>query len=244
MPKRVQKRRMSKRMSKKGGYFGEEVVNGVVALPGNIAQGVVALPGTVAALPATVAALPGNVVDKTKQAGSWFGSFFGNSGPNTAVVAVAPGEQVAVVTPPVQPAAVAVAPVAMGGSRRRKRSGKKSKNMFSGLMNMMGLKTKKRGRKGGIGGPSNGYQQIVGANFPSAANAQGNNIYDLAPFDPLKPFTGGMKRIRKGVMEGGCMSKLVPLTPADYPNGVSDMFGGKTMRRRKRCGGKSKKHSW
>lgn len=235
MPKRVQK----KRMSKKGGYFGEEVVNGVVALPGNIAQGVVALPGNVAQVTEAV-------VDKTKQGvqgtGSWFGSLFANPGPNTAVVAVAPGEQVAVVGPaPVQPGAM-VNPV--GGSRRRKRSGKKSKNMFSGLMNMMGLKTKKRGRKGGIGGPSNGYQQIVGANFPSAANAQGNNIYDLAPFDPLKPFTGGMKRIRKGVMEGGCMSKLVPLTPADYPNGVSDMFGGKTMRRRKRCGGKSKKHSW
>jgi hypothetical protein len=116
--------------------------------------------------------------------------------------------------------------------------------MFSGLMKMMGMKTKKRGRKGGIGGPAQGYQQIVGANFPSAANAQGNNIYDLAPFDPSKPFTGGMRRVTKGVMEGGCMSKLVPLTPASYPNGISDMFGGKTMRRRKRCGGKSKKHGW
>jgi hypothetical protein len=246
MPKRVQKRRMSKRMSKKGGYFGEEVVNGVVALPGNIAQGVVALPGNVV-----------QVVDKTKQGvqetGSWFGSLFGNPGPNTAVVAVAPGEQVAVVGPaPVQPVAVAPGTMAnpMGGSRRHKRSGKKSKNMFSGLMNMMGLKTKKRGRKGGIGGPYLGFRSESDyfapefASFPSAANAQGNTLYDLAPFDPLKPFTGGMKRVRKGVMKGGCMSKLVPLTPADYPNGVSDMFGGKTMRRRKRCGGKSKKHSW
>jgi len=242
MPKRVQKRRMSKRMCKKGGYLGEEVVNGVVALPGNVAQGV-------AALPATVAALPGNVVDKTKQAGSWFGSFFGNSGPNTAVVAVAPGEQVAVVTPPVQPAAVAVAPVApvaMGGSRRRKRNGRKSKHMFSGLMKMMGMKTKKRGKMGGIGGPYLGFRSESDyfapefASFPSAANAQGNTLYDLAPFDPSKSLRGGMK----GVMKGGCMSKLVPLTPASYPNGVSNMFGGKTMRRRKRCGGKSKKHSW
>jgi hypothetical protein len=231
MPKRVQKRRMSKRMSKKGGYFGEEVVNGVVALPGNIAQGVVALPGNVV-----------QVVDKTKQGvqetGSWFGSLFGNPGPNTAVVAVAPGEQVAVVGPaPVQPVAVAPGTMAnpMGGSRRQKRSGRKSKNMFSGLMKMVGFKTKKRGRKGGIGGPSNGYEHIVGANFPSAANAQGNTIYDLAPFDPLKPFTGGMK----GAMKGGCMpSKFIPLSPAPFPG--DGMIGGKSKRHRKRRGGTKK----
>jgi hypothetical protein len=219
MPKRVQKRRMSK----KGGYLGEEVVNGVVALPGNVAQGV-------AALPATVAALPGNVVDKTKQAGSWFGSFFGNSGPNTAVVAVAPGEQVAVVTPPVQPAAVAVAPVAMGGSRRRKRSGRKSKNIFSGLMKMVGFKTKKRGKRGGTGGSEQGIPLYL----TSAANAQGNNIYDLATFNPLKPFTGGMK--------GGCMpSKFIPLSPAPFPG--DGMIGGKSKRNRKRRGG-TRKCAW
>jgi hypothetical protein len=36
----------------------------------------------------------------------------------------------------------------VGGSRRRRRSGRKSKNMFSGLMKMVGFKTKKRGRRG------------------------------------------------------------------------------------------------
>lgn len=219
MPKRVQKRRISKR----GGYLGESVVDTVGQGLNTVGTGL----NTYVVNPVTGAAEV--VVDKTKEgaqgAGSWFGSFFGNPGPNTAVA----------------PAPVPSVAAQSAGSRRRKRNGKKSKNMFSGLMKMMGMKTKKRGRKGGIGGPAQGYQEIIGANFPSAANAQGNNIYNLAPFDPSKPFTGGMKIVTKKVMEGGCMSKLVPLTPASYPNGVSDMFGGKTMRRRKRCGGKSKK---
>ena len=251
MQKRVQKRRISKR----GGYLGESVVNTVGQGLNTVGTGL----NTYVVNPVTGAAEA--VVDKTKEgaqgASSWFGSFFGNPGPNTAVVAVAPGQEVAVVGPaPAPPVPVSVPPAPApspsvpyvaaqsAGSRRRKRNGRKSKNMFSGLMKMVGFKTKKRGRRGGIGGPAQGYQQIVGANFPSAANAQGNNIYDLAPFDPSKPFTGGMKRVTKRVMEGGCMSKLVPLTPASYPSGVSNMFGGKTMRRRKRCGGKSKKHGW
>jgi hypothetical protein len=107
--------------------------------------------------------------------------------------------------------------------------------MFSGLMKMVGFKTKKRGRRGGIGGPPQGYQYIVGANFPSAAGPDGNNIYNLAPFDPSKPFSGGMK--------GGCMpSKSIPLSPAPFPS--SGMLGGKSKHRRKRRGGKSKKHGW
>jgi hypothetical protein len=241
MPKRVQKRKMSKRG---GGWFDNPGAE-IVALPGNVAQGVAALPATVAALPATVAALPGNVVkaadvvvEETKKgvqgasqgaSGFWV-SLFGNG--NQA--APAPATGAVVVVPPQEQ------PVVVGGSRRHRRH-KKSKSMFSGLMKMVGFKTKRRGRKGGIGGPSNGYLHLVGANFPSAANAQGNNIYDLAPFDPSKPFTGGMK----GVMKGGCMpNKLLPLTPAVYPSGVSDMFGGKTRHRRKRSGGKSKKHGW
>lgn len=236
MPKRVQKRRISKR-----GGIGESFVDTVGQGLSTVGTGL----NTYVVNPVTGAAEM--VVDKTKEgaqgAGSWLGSFFGNLGPNTAV-ASDPAPPVPVSVPPAPaPAPVPVLSVTAqsAGSRRRKRNGKKSKNMFSGLMKMMGMKTKKRGRKGGIGGPAQGYQQIVGANFPSAANAQGNNIYDLTPFDPSKPFTGGMKIVTKKVMEGGCMSKLVPLTPASYPNGVSDMFGGKTMRRRKRCGGKSKK---
>ena len=87
----------------------------------------------------------------------------------------------------------ASAPSIQGGSRRRKRKGnRKSKNgLTTELMNMIGIKTKKRRHRGGIGGPSLGYQELTGSNFPSAANMQGNNIYDLAKFNPSQPMTGG-----------------------------------------------------
>jgi hypothetical protein len=217
MPKRVHRKRMSKR----GGYPGEGVVNTVgttIAEGANKANEAV---GTYVIAPVTGAAEV--VVEKTKEgaqnANTGFWSFLGYG--NTA----APAAPAAVVVPQQQPVA------SQGGSRRRKRSGRKSKNMFSGLMKMVGFKTKKRGRRGGIGGPSNGYLQIVGANFPSAANAQGNNIYDLAPFDPSKPFTGGMK--------GGCSPS--PLSPAPFPG--DGMMGGKSKRHRKRHGG-TKKCAW
>jgi hypothetical protein len=225
-------------MSRRGGYIGEGVVN-------SIGEGVNAANtavGTYVIAPVTGAA--DVVVEKTKEgaqnANTGFWSFLGYGNP------AAPA---AVVVPPPQQQPVA----SQGGSRRRKRSGRKSKNMFSGLMKMVGFKTKKRGRRGGIGGPSNGYLQIVGANFPSAANAQGNNIYDLAPFDPSKPFTGGMK--------GGCSpSRSSPLSPAPFPGdgmmgGCSPsplspapfpgdgMMGGKSKRHRKRHGG-TKKCAW
>jgi hypothetical protein len=205
MPKRVYRKRMSKR----GGYIGEGVVN-------SIGEGVNAANtavGSYVIAPVTGAtqAVVGKAEEGVKGTGSWFGSFF----------EAAPAQS----CPPCPVAAQTA------GSRRRKRNGRKSKNMFSGLMKMVGFKTKKRGRRGGIGGPSNGYDQIVGANFPSAANAQGNTIYDLAPFDPLKPFTGGMK--------GGCSPS--PLSPALFPG--DGMMGGKSKRHRKRRGG-TKKCAW
>jgi hypothetical protein len=207
MPKRAVHRKSKRRMSKRGGYLGEGVVNTVGSTIGqgvNAANDVV---GNYVIAPVTGAA--GVVVEKTKEgaqgANTGFWSLFGYGNPSAPpaavpVVAVAP---VPLVNTGVAPAQGAAQGAAVGGSRRRRRrSGRKSKTMFSGLMNMMGLKTKKRGKKGGIGGPSNGYQYIVGANFPSAANAQGNTIYDLAPFDPLKSFSGGKSR-RNRKRQGG-----------------------------------------
>jgi len=199
-------------MGKRGGLG----VDDAKALGSNVVEGAKNVGASVynvgASAVGEAGALLGSAAEKGKEGVSWFGSFFTPAAP-------------AVVVPPQQQ------PVAsQGGSRRRKRSGRKSKNMFSGLMKMVGFKTKKRGRRGGIGGPSNGYMHIVGANFPSAANAQGNNIYDLAPFDPSKPFTGG------------CMpSKSIPLSPAPFPG--DGMMGGKSKRHRKRHGG-TKKCAW
>lgn len=216
MPKRVHGKRMSKRMGKRGG-LGEGVVDDAKELGSNVVAGVKGVGASVVdvtkgAVQETGALLE-PAVQKGKDGFSWLGSFF---------------------TPKVAPEPQQVQPGAAQGGSRRRRKHRKSKNMFSGLMKMMGMKTKKRGRRGGIGGPSNGYMHIVGANFPSAANAQGNNIYDLAPFDPSKPFTGGMK--------GGCMpSKSIPLSPAPYPG--DGMMGGKSKRHRKRHGG-TKKCAW
>ena len=227
MPKRVHRKRMSKR----GGYVGQEYVEGATNAVGKGLGAANSVVTDYVVNPVTGAA--GVVVEKTKEgaqgANTGFWSLFGYGNPSAPpaavpVVAVAPVPVVNTVAP----AQGAAQGAAVGGSRRRRRrNGRKSKTMFSGLMNMMGLKTKKRGRKGGIGGPSNGYQHIVGANFPSAANAQGNTIYDLAPFDPSKPFTGG------------CMpSKSIPLSPAPYPS--DSLMGGKSRRNRKRRGGTKK----
>ena len=208
MPKRVHRKRMSKR----GGYIGQDYVEGATNAVGkglNTANSFVT---------GATGAVVGSVEQGAKNTGSWFGSLFG--GPSSSCPPC-PSTNATVAAP------VAAPVVSTGGSRRRKRTSKKSKNMFSGLMKMVGFKTKKRGRRGGIGGPSNGYQHIVGANFPSAANAQGNTIYDLAPFDPLKTFSGG------------CMpSKSIPLSPAPFPG--DGMMGGKSRRHRKRRGGTKK----
>jgi hypothetical protein len=220
MPKRVHRKRMSKR----GGYVGQEYVEGATDAVGKGLGAANSVVTDYVVNPVTGAA--GVVVEKTKEgaqgANTGFWSLFGYGNPS-APPAVVPAAVPVVAVAPV-PAQGAV----VGGSRRRrKKNGRKSKTMFSGLMNMMGLKTKKRGRKGGIGGPSNGYQHIVGANFPSAANAQGNTIYDLAPFDPSKPFTGG------------CMpSKSISLSPAPYPS--DSLMGGKSRRNRKPRGGTKK----
>jgi len=81
----------------------------------------------------------------------------------------------------------------VGGSRRRRKGHRKTKSAFKGLMNIMGIKTKKRKHHGG-----SGYKHLIGANFPSAANAEGNNIYNLSTFNPSQPFYGGKtKRHRK-----------------------------------------------
>ncbi len=202
MPKRVHRKRMSKR----GGYVGQEYVEGATNAVGKGLGAANSVVTDYVVNPVTGAA--GVVVEKTKEgaqgANTGFWSLFGYGNPSAPpaavpVVAVAPVPVVNTVAP-AQGAAIGA--VVGGSRRRRRRNGRKSKTMFSGLMNMMGLKTKKRGRKGGIGGPSNGYQHIVGANFPSAANAQGNTIYDLAPFDPSKPFTGGKSR-RHRKRQGG-----------------------------------------
>ena len=218
MPKRVHGKRMSKRMGKrmgKRGGLGEGVVGDAKELGSDVVAGVKGVGASVVNVTKgavqETGALFEPAVQKGKEGVSWFGSLF------TPKVEVAP-----------EPAVVQQG-VAQGGSRRRRKH-RKSKNMFSGLMKMVGFKTKRRGRKGGIGGPSNGYLHLVGANFPSAANAQGNNIYDLAPFDPSKPFTGG------------CMpSKSIPLSPAPYPS--DSLMGGKSKRHRKRHGG-TKKCAW
>jgi len=109
-------------------------------------------------------------------------------------------------------AAAAAAAAAVGGSRRRHRGHRRSQNPFNGLMNMFGLKTKKRRHRGG--------SSLTGANFPSAANSQGNNIYNLAKFNPSQPMTGG------------CFQHKTPhLNPAPYD---SKMAGGRRRRRTRR----------
>jgi len=65
-----------------------------------------------------------------------------------------------------------------GGSRRKRKAPRK---------------TQKKKPRGG-----SGYKNLDAANFPSAANAQGNNIYNLGSFNPSNPFHGGKtKRHRK-----------------------------------------------
>jgi len=106
-----------------------------------------------------------------------------------------------------------------GGGSRRRRMHRKSKgsgsSSLTNLMNMFGMKTKRhRKQRGGLGGRPIGYGNLEGSNFPSAANAQGNNIYDLAPFDPSKPFTGGKskrhgRRSRRRTHYGGVMQTNV-----------------------------------
>jgi len=236
MPKRVHRKRMTKRMGKRGG-FGEGLNAGLNATGdaamtgvrnfGEDAKQVLAgafseTKDAVARASEAAQSALSSAGEKAKQGEqnteSWFGSLF------------APKECCPC---PSNTAAAA----AGGGSRRRKRRGRKSKNMFSGLMKMVGFNSKKRGKKGGIGGPSQGYQHIVGANFPSAAAPDGNNIYDLAKFNPSKPFYGGMK--------GGCMHhNFMPLSPAPYPS--NDMLGGKTKRhhKKRKHGGKSKRRHW
>jgi len=217
MPKRVH--RKTKRMSKRGGYMGQEYVEGATNA---IGQGVTAANEFVG--DKVIAPVTGATKEGATDAVSWFGSWFPSSEKSCPPCASASSVPLASSAPPPSPS--------LGGSRRRRH--RKSKNMFTGLMKMVGLNTKKRGKKGGIGGPSQGYQHIVGANFPSAAGPDGNNIYDLAKFNPSKPFYGGMK--------GGCMhNNLIPLSPAPYPS--SDMLGGKTKRhhKKRKYGGKSKR---
>jgi len=96
---------------------------------------------------------------------------------------------------------------------------------------MMGGKTKrKRGRRGGIGGPQLSWNSTA-ANFPSAAGPDGNNIYDLSKFNPYAPMTGG------------CMQKHHGnFSPADFDaNGNSYLIGGKSRRHRKRRNHKKSK---
>jgi hypothetical protein len=64
-----------------------------------------------------------------------------------------------------------------GGGRRRRRSAHRRKG---------------RSRRGGTGEPQQGYDQLVAANFPSASNFKGDNIYDL-----LKMNGGRRTRRRK-----------------------------------------------
>ena len=63
------------------------------------------------------------------------------------------------------------------GGRRRRRSAHRRKG---------------RSRRGGTGEPQQGYDQLVAANFPSASNFKGDNIYDL-----LKMNGGRRTRRRK-----------------------------------------------
>ena len=236
MPKRVHR----KRMSKKGG---EGVLDNAKALGTSVGSSVIGLgQGAVSeaeklgqgaadftkgAYNKTAGLLGSVVVDKKPKDGAnatGFWSLFGygnQASPSTGEVVAVPPQEQNVVKPQ---------GATQGGSRRRKRSGRKSKNMFSGLMKMVGFKTKKRGKRGGTGGSDQGIPLYL----TSAANAQGNNIYDLATFNPLKPFTGGMK--------GGCMpSKFIPLSPAPFPG--DGMIGGKSKRNRKRRGG-TRKCAW
>jgi hypothetical protein len=191
MSKRYHKRekRMSKRMNKRGGYPGQQLIekgeaavqSGYDTISTNTANAKNAAMnqltnikndiGNAASSTGSWWSSPGNWWSKNKP--TWLGKFWGSSAP-------------------VQAPAAAPAPM-QGGSRRRKRRGnRKSKNgLTTELMNMIGIKTKKRRHRGGIGGPSLGYQELAGSNFPSAANMQGNNIYDLAKFNPSQPMTGG-----------------------------------------------------
>jgi len=223
MPKRVHKKRSTKRMGRRGGDV-NETLSGVGNAISQGAQNVGSVVGsTVKGAYNETGALVGDAGQKTK---GWFSSWFAPA-PTPAVqpmaqpMATAPAPAVQ----PTAPMATAVAPAQYGGRGSRRRRHKKSKGMLSGLMHMMGIKTKKHRRhRGGIGGPPQGYNHIVGANFPSAAGPDGNNIYDLAKFDPSKPFTGG------------CAShKMGHLSPADFnASQNSYLLGGKTKRHRRR----------
>ena len=201
MTKRSHTKRSHKKTSKKGGYVGEGVVQAVSSAGENVVQGAEGL---------------------GKKTTGWWGSLWGSS-QQAPAPAPAPAPATA---PTVAPApAPAVAPVEgqTAGSRRRRRH-KRTRGILKGFMSMFDSKTKKRRQHGGIGG-SQGYQQLVGANFPSAANPQGNNIYNLGKFNPYKPMTGGYN--------------MNALTPGEY--GTSYLLGGKkTKRHHKRRSNKRK----
>jgi hypothetical protein len=150
----------------------------------------------------------------TEKANELFGSIFKSKTAEEIEV------EAAKATAEAAAAAAGTAAVAVGGSRRRHRGHRRSQNLFNGLMNMFGLKTKKRRHRGG--------SSLTGANFPSAANSQGNNIYNLAKFNPSQPMTGG------------CFQHKTPhLNPAPYD---SKMAGGR-RRRRTRRHSKRRRHS-
>ena len=249
MPKRVHKKKTHRRRNRKGGDILADAQQGVYNVGSAISQGATnvgnyAKQGVVAA-DQTIGTFVVNPVKNVagtaaNEGSSWWNNWFGSS---PAPAQVQAPQQMAQVQAPQQGQATAAAP-AYGGSRSRRRRGHKRspKGLFSGVMNMMGIKTKKRGHRGGIGGPYNGYSSTPSyfppefASFPSATGPSGANIYDKGgEFDPSKPISGG--------------SMQMPLNPANFDaNGNSYMFGGvsKGARKRKsrRCGGSKKKHGW
>ena len=212
MPKRVHRKRMSRR----GGDFNQIAQGTGEAIAGvgnSLATGAQTVRSTVYGVGQGAFNEAGNLIssgtsEAKKDAKSGWSWLFGTD--NTAA-------------PPTSSVTT------VGGSRRRRRSGRKSKNMFSGLMKMVGFKTKKRGRRGGIGRPYGAFQPEY-ANFPSAAYYNGQTLGEMSKFDPSQD------------LKGGCMSsKSIPLSPAPFPG--DGMMGGKTKRhRRKRHGGKSMKN--
>jgi hypothetical protein len=175
-----------------------------------------------------------SVGEKTKETGAGFWSKLTNWGSNPPAVQNPQNQNYAAAT-----ALPGQNPV--GGASRRRRH-RKSKGLISSIKNFFGTKKQTRRRRHGGLGQGLGYNNLIGANFPSAANSQGNNIYDLAKYNALAEMKGGSmysllqnqgynsQSTLKHRPHYGGGSNMFPLNPAPYNNHK----GGKSKKHRKR----------
>jgi hypothetical protein len=203
----------------------------------NLGSAASAVGSTLGSVGSTAENFLSSVGEKTKETGAGLWSLIPNWGSNTPAVQ---NPQNQIYAAPGQTTALPGQNL-MGGASRRRRH-RKSKGLISSIKNFFGTKKQTRRRRHGGLGQGLGYNNLIGANFPSAANSQGNNIYDLAKYNALAEMKGGSmysllqnqgynsQSTLKHRPHYGGGSNMFPLNPAPYNNHK----GGKSKKHRKR----------